>query len=37
MANLQVRKGGLPPLERQLRDWLGNISTGISPGAEKVF
>ncbi len=26
-VNLQVRKGGLPPLERQRRDWLGSSST----------
>jgi len=28
-ANLQLRKGGMPPPERQPRDWLGNWAGSV--------
>src|SRR5437868_15041060 len=37
LANSQVRKGGLPPLERQRRDWLLQPSSSSPPVKPEVF
>ena len=36
-GNSQVRKGGLPPLERQRRDWLGISQRDISKNRKSIL